>query len=106
MSPVLALYLQVFGRNPSSETSTSVAKESKGANDINENLEGIVDRMSGVQIGKDNITEGQEGKGDLFWTLEENIPKIELALANFFYFLCVNFGSYLDGPFQNFSQGF
>jgi len=59
---------KVFGRNPSSKTSTSVVKESKGANDINENLEGIVDRMSCVQIGKDNSTEDQEGKeegGDL-----------------------------------------
>ena len=101
-----ALIDSAIDRNLSSKTSKSSARESKGANDINENLEGIVDRMSGVQIGKDNITEDQEGKGDLFWTLEENIPKIELALANFFYFLCVNFGSYLDGPFQNFSQGF
>ena len=80
MSPVLAFYLQAktaiqdlealidsaIDRNLSSKTSKSGAKESKGANDINENMEGIVDRMSGVQIGKDNSTEDQEGKGDLF----------------------------------------
>ena len=82
MSPVLALYLQVFGRNPSSKTSTSVVKESKGANDINENLEGIVDRMSCVQIGKDNSTEDQEGKGD-FFGLQENIQKLYLVFVSF-----------------------
>lgn len=57
-----ALIDSAIDRNLSSKTSKSGAKESKGANDINENLEGIVDRMSGVQIGKDNITEDQQGK--------------------------------------------
>merc|ERR1711974_517635 len=53
---------EVFGRNPSIKTAKSVAKESKGANDSDENLEGMVDQMSGVQIGKDNITQDQERK--------------------------------------------
>merc|ERR1711974_479894 len=53
---------EVFGRNPSSKTSKSVAKESKGANDSDENLEEMVGQMSGVQIGKDNITQDQERK--------------------------------------------
>ena len=61
-----ALIDSAIDRNLSSKTSKSGAKESKGANDINENLEGIVDRMSGVQIGKDNITEDQVGKGNFF----------------------------------------
>ena len=61
-----ALIDSAIDRNLSSKTSKSGAKESKGANDINENLEGIVDRMSGVQIGNDLITEDQEGKGDFF----------------------------------------
>merc|ERR1712126_551045 len=48
-----AIIDSAIDRNLSSKSSKSSARESKGANDINENLEGIVDRMSGVQVGKD-----------------------------------------------------
>ena len=79
-----ALIDSAIDRNLSSKTSKSVAKESKGANDINENLEGIVDRMSGVQIGKDNITEDQEGKGGFLDFIREHTIKTLAGIGQLF----------------------